>query len=291
MKLALPIVIGLSVLGAGAARADSPIALPVVGAMLGENPTPWPKMDWLYDQPSATDAAGKIIIHWFCAPKVAACADDLSRMIAERDTGKVYIVAHINGGKADAKKFDPIQESEGVGKGTVAYGKGVTALMKALKLTGPASIVINVDGKVALVSTASSSTELDDRDKKVDALAAAIREYTVASDGPKMVKVDEKFTLSMTIKLAAWLHYSPKRPPEFVLTAPTDVKCDAQKLAGDQIKIEGDKLTAAVTCTAAKGSYEMRGQLRFGFDQPNGGQGMGAEDTRWTLSVAAGLGK
>ncbi len=291
MKLAYFAAVTGFVVTSGVAHADSPLALPAVGAMLGENPTPWPKMDWLYDQPSANDAAGKIIIHWFCAPKVAACADDLSRMIAERDTGKVYIVAHINGSKADAKKLDPIRESEGVGKGTVAFGKGVTSLMKSMGIAGPASIVINVDGKVAMVTTASSSTELDDRDKKVDALAAAVKEYTVSSDGPKMVKTDEKFTLSMSIKLANWLHYATKRPREFVLTAPNDVKCDAMKLSGDQIKIEGDKLTAAVTCTAAKGNYELRGQLRFGFDQPSGGQGIGAEDTRWTLSVAAGLGK
>lgn len=274
----------------GAAHAD-PAGLPSVGQGLNENPSPWPKMDYLYDQPSHEDAAGKVIVHWFCAPKIPACADDLARMIQLRDTGKAYIVAHINGTKADAKKFDPIRESEGVGKGTVAFGKGVTALMKKMAIVGPASIVVDVDGKVALVTTASSSTELDDRDAKVTKLIGAIKDYTFASDGPKMVKPDEKFTLSMTINLSPWLKFTNKgAPAQFQLTGPADVKCDHMKLTGDEIKVTGQQLVAAVTCSAAKGNYELRGTLRFGYDQPGGGQGMGAEDTRWTLSAAAGLG-
>src|SRR5882757_5599894 len=75
----------------------------------------WPKLDWLYDVPSPSDAAGKIVIHWFCALKLPACVDDLARIVTLRETGKVYIVAYINGTKEQAKKLDPIRESEGVG--------------------------------------------------------------------------------------------------------------------------------------------------------------------------------
>lgn len=48
-------------------------------------------------------------------------------------------------------------------------------------------------------------------------------------------------------------------------------------------------LVAAVTCTASKGNYEMRGELQFGYETPTGGQGLGQEDTRWKLSVSSGL--
>jgi len=280
------LIFGL-LLAAAPAFADA--TLPKVGDTLGENPVTWPKMDWLYDKPSADDAAGKVIVHWFCAPKIAACADDLSRMLELRDHGKVYVVAHINGTKADAKKFDPIRESEGVGRGTVGYGKGVTAAMKAMGVAGPASVVIDVDGKVAMVTTASSSAELDLRDKQVTTLADAIKPYAFTSAAPSIAKPDEKFTLAMSIKLASWLRYAKTRPPQFKLTAPADVKCDATTLAGDQIKVTGDMLVAQVTCSATKGAYELRGELSFGYQTLTGAQGMGQEDARWRIGVSSGL--
>src|SRR5260221_14089556 len=93
----------------------------------------WPKLDWLYGAPSAKDSAGKVVIHWFCQLKVQACVDDLARIITLRDTNHVYIVAYITAATMrDAKKIDPIRESEGVGKGTVAFGKGVATLNKNL---------------------------------------------------------------------------------------------------------------------------------------------------------------
>lgn len=263
------------------------IPLPAVGADLTENPATWPKMEWMYDLPSASDAAGKVVVHWFCAPKIAACADDLARMLALRDTGKAYIVAHINGTKYDAKKYDPIHESEGIGRGTVAFGPGVAAIMKSMGVTGPASIVVGVDQKVAFVTTSAASGDLDERDNKVAALENAIKDYAVASDGPKTAAADAKFTLAMTITLSPWLKWSKTDVPRFDLTSPGDVKCDATKLSGDQIKITGQTLVAAVTCSAPKGNYELRGQLRFGYAQPAGGQGMGAEDTRWPINVTA----
>ncbi|MCX5742557.1 MAG: hypothetical protein NT062_08680 [Proteobacteria bacterium] len=200
------IVLGLLLTSATLAQAEP--HLPVVGEVLGETPITWPKMDWLYDQPSHDDAAGKVIVHWFCAPKLPACADDLARMLELRDHGKVYVVAHINGSKADAKRFDPIRESEGVGRGTVGYGKGVAAVMKAMSVVGPASIVVDVDGKVAMVTTGSSAAELDTRDAKVTALANAIREYVLSAEGPQIVKPGERFALAMTIKLSPWLRFA-----------------------------------------------------------------------------------
>src|SRR5438874_45703 len=107
------------------------------------------KLQWLYDSPSATDSAGKVIVHWFCTAKIATCTDDLARVLTLRDAGRVYVIAYINGGQRDAKKLDPIRESEGVGRGTVAYGPNVTKLFKTFGITsGEASVVVDVDGKV-----------------------------------------------------------------------------------------------------------------------------------------------
>src|ERR1041384_1391368 len=115
----------------------APATLPVVGEALTVNGSPlWGKHDWLYDAPSEKDAAGKILVHWFCGPKVKTCADDLARILTLRESGRVYVVAHIDGTKAQAKKLDPIRESEGVGQGTVGYGKGATTLMKQMSITG-----------------------------------------------------------------------------------------------------------------------------------------------------------
>lgn len=264
-----------------------PATLPVLGETLPvSGATTWTKMDWLYDVPSATDAAGKVTIHWFCSPKVKTCADDLARIVTLKENGRVYVVAHINGTKRDAQKLDPIRESEGVGQGSVSFGKGTTLLMKQLAVTGPASVVVDVDGKVALVSTGSSPAELDARDAKVNALVGAIKEYAMTSaESPKGVKPGDKFTLSISIKLAGWLKYSAKAPSEFTLTAPPDFKCDAKSLKGDQLKIAGDTLTAAVTCSAPKGIYEARGELRFAYETLTGTQGVGTEGAKWKFEV------
>ncbi|HEX2691512.1 MAG TPA: hypothetical protein VHN14_33100 [Kofleriaceae bacterium] len=263
-----------------------PATLPVVGATLGINGTAsWPKLDWMYDVPQANDAAGKVVIHWFCAPRIRACSDDLARIITLRESGRVYVIAYINGSKGQAKKLDPIRESEGVGRGTVAFGSGATKLMKELGVTGPASIVVDVDGKVLLVATASTPAELDARDAKVTAASAAIKEYVSTPDGPTVAKPGDKFQLSMTIKLASWLSYSNKSPMELDVTVPPDIKCDATKLRGDQIKIADKLLTATVTCSGPKGIYEARGDLRFGYDTPAGGAGLGAEGAKWKLEI------
>jgi hypothetical protein len=260
--------------------------LPAVGDALGITGTAsWPKLDWLYDVPAANDAAGKVVVHWFCAPKVAACADDLARIVTLKENGRVYVIAYINGTRPQAKKLDPIRGSEGVGRGTVAFGRGATKLMKDLGVTGPASIVVDVDGKVQLVTTGATPADLDARDAKVNAAIAAIKEYVSTPDGPKTARPGDKFALSMSIKLASWLVYSDKTPRELKITVPPDIKCDATQLKGDQLKVADKLLTATVTCSGPHGIYEARGELRFGYDAPGGGTGIGAESTEWKFEI------
>jgi hypothetical protein len=264
----------------------APAVLPAVGETLELTGTPsWPKLDWLYDVPAPSDAAGKVVIHWFCAPKIAACPDDLARIVTLKEGGKVYIIAYINGTKAQAQKLDPIRDSEGVGRGTLAFGRGATKLMKDLGLTGPASIVVGVDGKVLAVASGPAPGDLDARDAKVNAALAAIKEYVATSDGPTVVKPGDKFPLTIAIKLAAWLKYSDKSPMEMAITVPPDIKCDATTLKGEQIKVADKQLTATVTCSGVRGIYEARGELRFGYDAPGGGTGLGAESARWKFEI------
>jgi len=255
------------------AKAPATVAvMPKLGDTLNQNGSPdWPKLQWLYETPSAKDAAGKVVLHWFCQAKVQACVDDLVRVIALRDTGKVYIVAYINAAtQAEAKKLDPIRESEGVGKGTLAFGKNVTLIDKQLSITGPASFVADTDGKVQLVSTASDSAALDARDARIAELVKGIKDYTSSKDGPATVKTGEKFTLTLKIALANWLTYSASQPKQFDLTVPKDIKCDSVSLRGDQVKVDGHALTASVSCSGPHGTYEARGTLRFGYDAPTG---------------------
>jgi len=263
-----------------------PAKLPALGEAFGITGTAgWPKLDWLYDVPAPNDAAGKVVIHWFCAPKAPGCTDDLARIVTLKENGRVYVIAYINGTKVQAQKLDPIRESEGVGRGTVAFGRGATKLMKDLGITGPASIVVDVDGKVQLVSIGSSPADLDARDAKATAAIAAIKEYVAMSDGPKLAKPGDKFQLSIAIKLASWLTYSDKTPRELKVTVPPDIKCDATTLTGDQIKVADKLLTAAVTCSGPRGIYEARGELRFGYDAPGGGTGIGAESAKWKFEL------
>jgi hypothetical protein len=272
--------------GAAPVGKPPPAVLPAVGDAFALSGGPgWPKLDWLYDVPAAGDAAGKVVIHWFCAPRIATCIDDLARIVTLKENGRVYVVAYINGTRPQAQKLDPIRESEGVGRGTVAFGRGATALMKSLGVAGPASIVVDIDGKVQLVTTAATPADLDARDAKVTAASAAIKEYVASHDGPTVVKPGDKFPLSIAIKLASWLKYSDKTPMQLDITVPPDIKCDATKLLGDQIKLADKQLTATVTCSGPKGIYQARGELRFGYDAPGGGTGLGAESADWKFEI------
>ena len=292
MKLASLVLLG-ALAGSAAAQpgkkapAAPPATMPVAGDSLTVFGAPtWMKRDWLYDQPSERDAAGKVVVHWFCPPKVKACVDDLARIVTLKENGRVYIVAHVAGSKGQAKKLDPIRESEGVGQGTVAYGKGATTLMKQMDITGPASIVVDLEGKVALVTTSADPAALDARDKKVAELIAGIKEYKLtSSDSPKNIKPNEKFTFSMTVNLAKWLTFSGKTPRTFKLTAPPDFKCDAKELKNEQLKMENNVLTASVSCTAPKGIYEARGELTFGYETPGGASGLGTEGAKWKFEI------
>ncbi len=251
----------------------------------------WPaKVDWLYDSPALNDATGKVLVFSFCGAKPKAmlttCTEELNRLIALKEANpRVYFVAYVDGTKKEALKLDPIRESEGVGRGTVAFGKNVTKWIKAAKITKPTSIVIDVDGKVALVTTGSTAADLDARDQKVAALATRIKEYSFSSDGPKALKVGDKFKLTASVKLAPWLKYSAKSPTEFKVTVPKDIACDNTVLKGDQLKTSGDTMTATVTCSGPRGSYEARAQLTFGWETPSGAAGLGAESANWKFEI------
>jgi hypothetical protein len=282
------LLISAAIVGATVAvAAAQPATFPALGETLPVTGSPtWGNREWLYDKPSMKDAAGKVVLHWFCSPKGATCIEDLARVVSLRESGRVYVVAHIAGTKAQALKLDPIRESEGVGKGTLAFGRQVTKLMKELGIDGPASVVVDHEGKVALVSTGSAPADLDARDEKVKELASKIRAYVAtSSDSPKDVKAGDKFTLSMTVELASWLSYSTSAPMQFELTAPPDWTCDAKQLGAEQMTIEGGKLTAKVTCSGPKGIYEARGALRFGYETPSRATGLGSEGARWKFEI------
>jgi len=247
----------------------------------------WPKLSWSYNLPSQNDAAGKVVVHWFCSPNVKDCTADLERITALRDLGGVYVIAYINGSQRQAKALDPIKESEGVGRGTVAYGPGVGKLMKQLGIKkGPYAIVVDVDGKVKAVTTSGDLNELDARDTMVKSLVEAVKPFTVSNEATKTAKPNEKLTFTYKVQLANWLTFSQKTPMELTFSSSKEVKCDATTLKADKMKIEGHTLTATVTCTAPKGSYQARGEIRFGYDTPAGGTGLGNDGVTWKFEVA-----
>jgi hypothetical protein len=259
--------------------------MPAVGDPLDLAGGPyWPKLDWLYDVPSPSDAGGKIVVHWFCALRVKECADDLARLIALRDTGHVYIVAYIDGPKYDAGKLDPIRESEGVGRGTVAYGAGASKLARQLGVAAkPASIIVDVDGKVAAVSIGGAADVLDNRDATVNKLAGNIRAFTTSFESPAKIKAGDRFSLKVAVRLASWLAFAP--PLKFDLTAPKDLQCNARTLSGDQLVIEGQNLVAVVTCSAPAGVYEAQGHISFQYTLPTKETGIGEDGTTWKFQV------
>lgn len=259
-------------------------------SLLGSGKLP-AKVDYLYDSPSETDATGKVVVHWFCStrPKAVgtACAEDLARLVAVKEAGtRTYIVAYVNGTKTDAKKLDPIRESEGVGRGTVAFGKHIQTWTKKQKLTGPLSVIVDVDGKIAHITAAGTPADLDARDRKVGELARRIKEYTFTSDGPSKAQPGTKFPLQVSVKLAPWLKFTTKQAPELKVTVANDIKCDATTLRGEQIKIEGGNLTATVSCSGPQGSYEARATLTFSYEGPAGAaMGLGQESANWKFVI------
>ncbi len=289
--------LALTLFGVTAATAN---AQPRRKAVAAKTPPPAPPMalavgqpwnagtlpQWLGDPPVANDAAGKVTMHWFCNAKVATCKDDLARVLTLREAGKIYVVAYIDGTKRDAGKLDPVRDA--VGAGAVAFGPKVTKLMNFYGMgKGPSAIVVDVDGNVALVTNGGEPEQLDARDKKVNDLVAAIKDFTVTKAGPKTsVKTGERFTLSVEINLAAWLTFDRKAITEFALTVSPDFKCDTLALKGDNVVIEGHKLIASIGCVVrGKGSYEARGAFRFGYDNPNGSIALGTDSVGWKFDV------
>jgi hypothetical protein len=284
------ITCGLAIAMLAAPAAASPgTALPKLGdplALTGN--TDWPKLQWLYETPAASDAAGKIVVHWFCTatPKAVAqaCADDLSRMLNLRDTGHVYIVAYVSGSERDAKKLDPIRESEGVGKGTVAYGPGAVKLAKQLGVT-EAAIVVDTDGKVRAVTTSGDLNELDARDKVVAELISGLRDFSTSHDNAPTAKPNEKLELRFKVQLASWLTFSTKTPAEFAVTVPKDIKCASTTLRGDQLVVEGHTMTGVAVCWGPKGVYEAQGRIRFDYDSPGGAHGTGQDGATYKFEI------
>jgi len=282
-RIALCIVL----LASTAASADS---LPAAGDTLAVNgAVGWATPQWMYDVPSMVDSAGKVVIFWFCAPKVTACTDDLARLTTLKETlPNTYIVAYINGTKPEAKKLDPIRDSEGVGRGTVGFGPSMRGMFKSLAISGPVSIVVNVDNKVQLVTTGSTPADFDTRDAKVRTLVGGIKLHTSVVEGPKApVKADAKFELTMTITLASWLVYSkkPGTTLEYKAIVPSDIKCDNTALKGDQLKPVNQTLSVKMTCSGPRGSYEAAAQIQFAYDAPGGGTGIGADGGRWKFEI------
>jgi hypothetical protein len=262
------------------------VAQPKVGDIMSLQPTDHPKMTWSFGTPSANDAAGKVVVHWFCTPKVEACIDDLARIVTLKENGGVYIIAYINASARDAKKLDPIRGSEGVGRGAIASGPGVKQVFKKLGIVkGPWSIVVDVDGTVRAVTTSGDINELDSRDAVVKELVAGVHNYVKVTDGPKIALVNEKLTFAISIKLANWLSFTDKAPREFTLTGSKEVSCNARILKDNQIKVEGKLLSASVTCTAPKGVYQARADLRFGYVSLSGATGIGTESEVWDFEI------
>jgi hypothetical protein len=282
-RLAFCAVLATSGLAAADAR------LPVVNDPLPVNGADgWPTLLWLYDNPSMKDAAGKVVIHWFCSPKVTGCTDDLARITTlKENNANVYLIAYINGTKPQAQKLDPIRGSEGVGRGSVAFGPAAAKWFKSLSITGPMSFVVDVDGKVKHIALGTGPADLDARDAKVTALTGAIKLHTTTVEGPKAIKANEKFTLSLTINLAGWLVYSrkPGTTFEWKATVPRDIKCDHTSLTGDQVVASGQNLTVKMTCSGPRGSYEAAGQIQFGYATPSGAVGIGADGAKWKFEI------
>jgi hypothetical protein len=286
-------VVSLAVISAPASAqrrkaVPPPPATPPAALIVGQ---PWSAFlapQWLEDAPSTQDASGKVVMHWFCGPKVALCRDDLARVLTLREAGKIYVIAYIMGTKRDAKKLDPVGDAVGVG--TVGFGPKVAKLMGQYGMgTGPAAIIVDVDGKVAHIANGGDPAILDARDKKINELVGAIKEFSVGERGPTVaVKTGERFELGIDIELASWLSFDRKAITDFTITVSPDFKCDTLSLKGEQVKVDGRKLTATIGCTVTgTGAYEARGRFRFGYNNPNGTTALGQDSVGWKFAVTA----
>jgi len=283
------------VLGIGSAPAAAQAPAPTtikVGDVQQLAPVAWPKMLWSYGSPSGNDSAGKVVIHWFCTPKVEACADDLARIVTMRETGNVYVVAYLNGSQRESKKLDPIRESEGVGRGSVATGPGVKKLFKELGIKkGPFSIVVDPYGKVKMGATSGHPNELDPLTAMVQPIAGPNPAHATDQYGTQAPRPTPKPNILIRNQAPALHEFSAgnlfcrRRPRQSIPRAASKRVGPTPTRTGDKSKIGGKMLTAAITCTAPKGMYEARGELRFGYANPSGATGLGAEAADWKFEV------
>ena len=249
----------------------------------------WPtvRRGWIGDPPSASDAAGKVVIHWFCSVKVSVCRDDLARLVQLReDNTKVYVIAYIADArsKRSAQKLDPVRED--VGYGAVAYGKEVDRLGPALGLPAGGTIVVDADGRTALVGPSTDPDTLDKRDNKVKALADAIREYRLSRSGPTAVKVGDKFNLDLKVELSSWLNLNRSAPFQFTLNVPSTITCTSSKLGLNDVRVDGRVVTASYHCSATRGgNYELTAALRFGYVTSSRATGVGSDQVRWKFQA------
>jgi len=270
-------------LAVGAALAVPAVAAaepPEVG-----RPWPWPTVKtWLEGSPVAADTAGKVVVHWFCQPRLEACTDDLARLFNMREQGKVYVIAYIAGGKRDAMRLDPIRGE--VGAGAVSFGKPLARMFARLGLAAPTSIVVDVAGKVALVSSGGDPDTLDARDQKVRSLVAAIHEFTARGEVAPVSKLGQRFELKLSVELASWLTIDRSVEPVLTITVPPDVTCEATKLEGKQLQLEPRRMSATIGCQGTvKGAYEARGAFRFSYRAANKAVGVGQDDVRWKFRL------
>ena len=281
----LPLALTLALVGLAGSAGTAAAQEPVVGDYLR---VPVFKA-WLDASPNAEDAAGKVTIHWFCKPRLEACRDDLARIYNLREQhARVYVVAYIDGTLKDARKLDPVRGD--VGAGGVTYGKPVAAMLRSMGVTAadlPMSVVIGIDGKVALVTRGGGPEALDQRDARVRSMIDDIHEYVIGASSPAgTVKVGQRFELGLKIELASWLKFDPSRPAVLTLTPPPDVTCDATRVGPERMKVIVGTLETSVTCHAAvKGVYEAKGTIRFNFLGPRGAIGVGDDGVTWKFEV------
>ena len=265
------------------AKKPAPVVAPNVGDVL-----PFPALKtWLVGAPNTDDASGKVVLHWFCGPKIKTCADDLASVISLRDMQKLYVVAYIAGSQRDAKKLDPIHDD--VGAGAVGYGPEDVKLTKEFGFgTQPSSVVVDVDGKVAYIDGSGDAAALDARNTKIKALVAAIKDFTATPTVAAKMKVGDRFDLNLDIELSSWLKFSKSEAPSVTLTVPSTIKCDKTTLTDADLKVNGQSMIATFSCSATKaGSYEVQALYRFSYDQSSGGTGIGTDAVKWKF--AAGM--
>ena len=232
------------------------------------------------------DAAGKVVIHWFCTPKVAACTDDLARIVTLRERRRLHRRVHQRlAARREEARSDPRERRRR--RGTVATGPGVKKLFKQLGIAkGPASIVVDVDGKVKLVTTSGDINELDARDTMVKALVDAIKPFTTRERRPEDGEAEREVRRSRSrSQLANWLTFSKKTPMEFTFTVAEGRQVRRDDAQGRPAQDRRQTLTATVTCTAPQGQLPGARRDSLRLRQPERTTGLGNDGATWKFEV------